>query len=147
MLTLYANTLVLLITLCPSLPYDDMAGDYTARITGNGRGEKVWIYDGSVKRSNLPGSECETWTFRAKTVNANTVKTVTIKPCQDAARESEWNIYWDEKAGYNKIAVDGRSYIITIEDDSSSQIKYMEFEDRPPAQGAKSLHKYFHAGS
>jgi len=136
MLTLYTSALMLLITLGPPPPYQNRAAEYSALITGENGKSKLWYFDGSVKRSNRPGPPCETWEFGARIVK--------ITPCQGEVRWPEWNIFFDDKEGYNKITVEGETYIIVIEEDTSSQVLNMEFEKRPSAQGARSLHKYFH---
>jgi hypothetical protein len=140
MLTLYASALMLLITLYPSLPYQDRSAEYSADITGGKGKSKVWYYDGSKNRSNRPDPSCETWEFSENTV--------TITPCQGAARGFTWNVFLDKEDGYHKITVDGDTYFLKPPTkDTGSQILYMEFEKRYRTQGSRSLHKYFHARS
>ncbi len=143
MLTFYANTFMLVITLFLTPPYGDRADEYTNRIKSPRGG--VWFYDGEQKRTNAPKAGCETWTFKEAPFTG--AKTVTIKPCQGDPVDKTWRIYWNGEAGYNMITIGGAEYVIAINRDSDSQILYMEFREWDPEQGARNLHKYFHSGS
>lgn len=142
MLTLYANTFMLVVTLFLSPPYQDMADEYTRLIKSPKGG--VWIYEGSEERTNTAGPECETWAFTQRPFT--NAKVLTINPCKGEPKDHTWHIYWDAEAGYNKITVDNRTYIIFINRDRDSQILHMEFQDRPRTQGSNTLHKYFRSG-
>jgi hypothetical protein len=136
MLTPFVYTIIIFIAFCTPSGSQDRVRDCFDDMTG--KGVRTWIYDGAERRSNKPRPQCGTWTF-------GTNMRVTIKPCRDEARSSDWRIF--EEDGYVKVLVEDVKYIVTTDKDPTSQTWYMELENRGQSQGTPSEHKSFHWSS
>lgn len=136
MLATHVSMLILLIMLCSPVPSQDSVDSNFNILTGNGQ-QKEWIYDGSEKRPENP-RQCETWTF-------NKNMQVRIQPCGGSPRYPTWRIFMEDN--YTKVEVENIKYIFTHSKDTDSDTQLMELEIRPPTQGSRSVHKYFHEAS